>query len=218
MTDAPALARTPTAQEAFWSGDFGDAYVDRCRGAGLEATRLYLWSRILKRCGPIGSVTEFGANIGLNVKALRALLPQAHLHAVEINAKAAAQLRTLADDLGAVAVLEGSLLDTAPAAPSDLAFTCTVLIHIAPDALPQAYAQLARAAGRYAVICEYYNPSPVQVSYRGHEERLFKRDFAGEFLEAHREFHLLDYGFHYRRDPNFPMDDFTWFLMERRST
>jgi spore coat polysaccharide biosynthesis protein SpsF len=26
----------------------------------------------------------------------------------------------------------------------------------------------------------------------------------------------VDYGFAYRRDPNFPQDDITWFLLEKR--
>ncbi len=201
-----------TEQEDFWRGEFGDTYVERSQGEDLIATRTALWSSILKGCGPIGSVTEFGANIGLNLRALRTLLPNAKLSGVEINASAAAKLR----ELEGVEVLEGSLLDTAPAKPADLAFTCTVLIHINPERLADAYAQLARASARYAVICEYYNPAPVEVSYRGHAERLFKRDFAGEFMDAHPEFALRDYGFVYHRDPNFPADDFTWFLMERR--
>ncbi len=200
-----------TVQEQFWRGDFGDDYVDRCRGDALLAARLSLWTTILRTCGPISSITEFGANIGLNMHALHHLLPEAKLHGVEINTKAAAELQTL----GFVDVHEGSLLDTAPAQQSDLAFTCTVLIHINPAELPRAYAQIASAAGRYVVICEYYNPVPVQIRYRGHNERLFKRDFAGEFMDAHPEFQLRDYGFVYHRDPNFPADDFSWFLMER---
>ncbi len=200
-----------TAQEQFWRGDFGNEYVDRCRGEDALAARLYLWGKILRSCGPIESITEFGANIGLNLQALHGLAPQADLHGVEINTRAADELRAL----GFVEVLEGSLLDTAPAAKSDLAFTCTVLIHINPDELSRAYAQIAGATKRYAVICEYYNPSPVEIGYRGHTERLFKRDFAGEFMDAHPAFALRDYGFAYYRDPNFPMDDFSWFLMER---
>jgi spore coat polysaccharide biosynthesis protein SpsF len=27
---------------------------------------------------------------------------------------------------------------------------------------------------------------------------------------------LVDYGFAYHRDPNFPQDDITWFLLEKR--
>ena len=59
-------------------------------------------------------------------------------------------------------------------------------------------------------------PAPVAIPYRGHSDRLFKRDFAGEILDRHPQLQLVDYGFAYRRDPNFPQDDITWFLMEKR--
>lgn len=202
-----------TEQEQFWRGGFGDEYVDRCRGDKALAARLALWGRILQSTQSIGSITEFGANIGLNLQALHGLVPAARLHGVEINTKAAEELKAL----GFVDVHEGSLLDTAPEEQADLAFTCTVLIHINPDELPRAYAQIANATKRYAVICEYYNPSPVEIGYRGHSERLFKRDFAGEFMDAYPQFALRDYGFAYHRDPNFPMDDFSWFLLERQT-
>ena len=201
-----------TDQERFWAGDFGDEYVDRSQGAHHIASRTAMWSRILRSCSSLGSVTEFGANIGLNLRALRSLLPEAELTGVEINAKAAQILR----GEGTFTVLEGSLFDAVLSAPADLAFTCTVLIHINPDQLKTAYEQLARGSKRYVVISEYYNPTPAQVVYRGHSERLYKRDFAGDFLDAHPDFELRDYGFVYHRDPHFPVDDFTWFLMERR--
>lgn len=54
------------------------------------------------------------------------------------------------------------------------------------------------------------------IPYRGHEQRLFKRDFAGEMLDAYPDLRLVDYGFVYRRDPVFPADDLTWFLMEKK--
>jgi len=200
-----------TEQEEFWRGAFGDAYVERSQGPALVAARTALWARILKSCAGIETVTEFGANIGLNLRAMAALLPEARFTGIEINAGAARQLAALER----VTAIEGSMLDVAPEAHADLAFTCTVLIHINPERLPDAYARLAGAARRYAVICEYYNPSPVEVAYRGHAERLFKRDFAGEFMDAHPAFRLRDYGFVYHRDPTFPADDFTWFLMER---
>jgi len=44
---------------------------------------------------------------------------------------------------------------------------------------------------------------------------LFKRDFAGEMLDRYPALKLLDYGFVYRRDPLFPQDDMTWFLLEK---
>jgi spore coat polysaccharide biosynthesis protein SpsF len=110
----------------------------------------------------------------------------------------------------------GSLLDFHSDRTFDLTFTKGVLIHINPDRVADAYASLVRSSRRYVMVCEYYNPSPVEVTYRGHEHALFKRDFAGEILDAYPELRLVDYGFTYHRDPQFPLDDSTWFLMEKQ--
>ncbi|MGH3265470.1 MAG: pseudaminic acid biosynthesis-associated methylase, partial [Trebonia sp.] len=90
-----------------------------------------------------------------------------------------------------------------------------VLIHIAPDQLQRIYERLHMACGRYLLLAEYYNPSPVEVEYRGHSGRLFKRDFAGELMDRFADLRLRDYGFAYHRDPLFPADDVNWFLLER---
>ena len=79
------------------------------------------------------------------------------------------------------------------------------------------YRALHEATRRWILVCEYYNPSPVTIEYRGHNDRLFKRDFAGEILDAYPDLRLVDYGFAYRRDPAFPQDDITWFLMEKHN-
>jgi len=44
---------------------------------------------------------------------------------------------------------------------------------------------------------------------------LFKRDFAGEMLDRFKDLELLDYGFVYHRDNNFPQDDLNWFLLRK---
>jgi hypothetical protein len=87
---------------------------------------------------------------------------------------------------------------------------------ITPEVLPQVYDRLFAACGRYLLVAEYYNPAPVAIPYRGHSDRLFKRDFAGEIMDRHPRLQLVDYGFAYHRDPNFPQDDITWFLLEKR--
>ena len=97
----------------------------------------------------------------------------------------------------------------------DLSLIKGVLIHINPDMLPVVYEKLYNASRRFVLVCEYYNPSPVAISYRGHSDRLFKRDFAGEMMDKYPDLKLVDYGFAYRRDPAFPQDDITWFLMEK---
>jgi len=201
-----------TEQEAFWSGEFGDEYSIRNTGAGWVAANTALFTKILARTSRVESVIEFGANIGLNLQALRHLLPEARLGAVEINASAVATLRGWG---GCEEIIHDSILNCEPTNTYDLSFTKGVLIHINPDELASVYERLYRSSYRYVLVVEYYNPSPVEIPYRGHSGRLFKRDFAGEMLDMYSDLRLVDYGFVWKRDPNFPQDDATWFLMEK---
>lgn len=203
-----------TVQEDFWAGDFGDDYISRNEGDGLLASNLNFFAQALRRAGQVTSCIEFGANIGMNLRALKLLYPQMKQRGIEINAEAA---KILGDFLGAHHVYHGSLFDYSHADPVDLVLTKGVLIHISPEMLPVSYQKLYEATRRWVLICEYYSPSPVGIPYRGHVDRLFKRDFAGEMLEMFANLKLVDYGFIYRRDPAFPQDDITWFLMEKLS-
>jgi pseudaminic acid biosynthesis-associated methylase len=211
MSHAPK-ARTP--QETFWAGEFGTAYIDRNAGEQLLASNLHFFSTALRAAGAVASCLEFGANIGMNLRALRLLYPQLQVRAVEINPQAA---RILGETIGAGNVHEGSLFDYTATEQFDLVLVKGVLIHLNPDRLPDAYARVYEAAKRFVLLCEYYNPSPMAIPYRGHTDRLFKRDFAGEMLDRYADLRLVDYGFAYRRDPAFPQDDITWFLMEKTS-
>lgn len=199
-----------TEQEEFWAGEFGEEYTDRNQGAVLHAANLSLFSKILPRMSSMDSALELGANRGLNLHALRQLRPSAELAGVEINPRA---VEILTHD--GFTAHQGSILEFKATQTWDLVFTKGVLIHINPDALPRVYDLMHAASKKYILVAEYYNPSPVDISYRGHEGRLFKRDFAGELLERHSDVRIVDYGFLYRRDPVFPQDDITWFLMEK---
>ncbi len=198
-------------QEAFWAGTFGDEYIKRNEEDRWLSLNVALFARILPATRDVESVLELGANIGLNLRAIRLLKPAVRLAAVEINGEAIERLAALGLDK----IHHGSLLSFRPDEVYDLVFTKGVLIHVAPDDLPTAYDALYRSSRRYVMVMEYYNPSPVELSYRGHDGRLFKRDFAGELLDRFPDLKLLDYGFAYHRDPNFPLDDITWFLLER---
>lgn len=207
------MSTRKTEQEIFWEGEFGNEYVTRNQSANLIASNTHLFAKVLARTHGIGSVIEFGANIGNNLKALRHLLPNAELAGIEINSLAAEQLNTW----GEAEVFHESVLEFEAARQWDMALIKGVLIHISPDCLPEVYDRLHRTAGRYICIVEYYNPSPVEVSYRGHVNRPFKRDFAGEMLDRFPDLRVVDYGFAWRRDPVFPLDDCSWFLLEKRS-
>lgn len=205
------MADFQTEQETFWAGEFGDQYIGRNPGAKEMGARLAMFARIMARTRGVDSIIEFGANIGNNLRVLHQMFPGIELAAVEINEKAVNVLT----DWGKAQVHHRSILDFAPEKCFDLAFVSGVLIHINPDALPTVYGRLHAASQRYVCLIEYYNPTPVEVSYRGHDDRLFKRDFAGEMMARFPGLRLLDYGFVYHGDPNFPLDDLTWFLLEK---
>lgn len=201
-----------TPQEQFWAGEFGDEYPTRNVGPQVLAANLSLFARVLTGKHAPETVLELGANIGMNLKALSLLFPSAKLSAVEINAKAAQTL----GKIESVEVFNESILTWNPAPRKwDLVLIKGVLIHMNPDALVEVYEKLAAASARQVLICEYFNPVPVEVTYRGHAERMYKRDWCAEFLNHTSQFRLIDYGFVYRHDPAFPDDDFNWFLLER---
>ncbi|MFK7766764.1 MAG: pseudaminic acid biosynthesis-associated methylase [Mariniblastus sp.] len=201
-----------TEQEKFWAGEFGESYQQRNEGEGWIAANTAFFSKIFSCCGPVRSVTELGPNIGLNLMAIRSLLPSVELTGVEISESACEQLRKNAPGVN---VVNSSILEWEPKTEADLVFTKGVLIHINPDELPSIYELMYRASKRYLLVAEYYNPTPQMIPYRGHDNRLFKRDFAGEILDQFPDVRLRDYGFAWRRDPNFPQDDLTWFLLEK---
>jgi len=205
--------RFETDQEAFWAGEFGTKYIERNQGDALLASNLNFFTRALRATRHVKSCIEFGANIGMNLKALKLLYPTQEQFGIEINPEAS---QKLAECIPPVHVYQSSILDFHPTATQDLSLIKGVLIHINPEALPKVYDKLVAATSSYLLVAEYYNPFPVAVPYRGHSDRLFKRDFAGEIMDRHPQMKLVDYGFAYRRDPNFPQDDITWFLMEKK--
>ena len=201
-----------TEQEEFWQGNFGNEYIDRNQSDILLASNTSFFSKVFNRTGKIDSIMEFGCNIGMNLKAIRALLPESNLSGIEINKRAV-------DDLnkwkGKAHVIEGSILDIELDTRFDLTLIKGVLIHINPERLDDVYTRLYNFSDKYICIAEYYNPTPVAIPYRGYDNRLFKRDFAGELMSKYSDLELVDYGFLYQNDPIFPQDDITWFLMKK---
>ena len=200
-----------TEQEKFWVGKFGDDYIERSNRPYAISSNIALFSRIFSRTKSIESVIEFGANLGRNLVVIKELMPHAELSAVEINQKAVEKLKLLDVEK----VYCQSILDYAVDYERDFVFTKGVLIHINPDRLQDVYDLLYKTSRRYICLAEYYNPTPVKVDYRGHKNKLFKRDFAGEMLDRFKDLELLDYGFVYHRDNNFPQDDLNWFLLRK---
>lgn len=205
----------PTSQLDAWRGEFGDDYVDRNEVSDdALAARVAMWTRILRPLeeDPPHSILEIGANIGVNLRALRGLTT-ARLMALEPNAGAR---RRLVDD--GVAAQDDVYDGFAAAIPltsgaADMVFTSGVLIHIAPDDLLASCAEVHRVAGKYIVCIEYFSDRPEEVRYRGRDGLLFKRDYGDFWMTQFSDLELVDYGFFWRRATG--LDNLTWWLFRK---
>ena len=201
-----------TEQEEFWSGEFGDQYANRNSSEQIIAGNLNLFSKIISNTTNVESVLEFGANIGMNLVALKQLLPSSRFTAIEINKSACEAL----SKYSWLNVKNESALSLEMNDKFSFVLSKGLLIHINPSELNNFYKTIYNTSSKYICLVEYYNPTPVEINYRGHSNKLFKRDFAGEMLKMFPDLKLLKYGFSYHLDNNFPQDDLNWFLMEKQ--
>jgi len=204
-----------TEQEKFWAGQFGEDYIARNEATPDNISgNLFFFAKILPKLERRpDSIIEFGSNIGVNLRAIRLLQPQAHLTAIEINKSAVTRLR---EDNVAHEVIHSSLLEFSPTRKYKLSFIKGVMIHISPSQLVDLCHKLAGSSSDYVLIAEYYNRRSEKVEYRGHENKLFRSDFGGLFLDTCADFSLVDYGFSYYRDQFEQQDDLTWWLFQRK--
>lgn len=201
---------------AFWKGEFGNDYCAR-NAPNLKnvASRTALWSTILSKINhrhPLNRILEVGCNTGVNIRSLKRLT-DAELFAVEPN------------DIARQSVITEGLLDASHIVDGaanklpfednqfDLAFTSGVLIHVPPADLEQSMKEIYRVSKKYIYCSEYFSDQPTEVSYRGHEGVLFKRDFGSLYLDLFPNLQCVDYGFQWKRMTG--EDNLTWWLFSK---
>lgn len=177
MSTARVDTSGQTAQTRVWQGEFGRAYTDRntLEMAELDA----LWSRnygvsrsainqmFLEGIPRSATFLEVGCNVGNQLVLLQAQ-GYTQLTGIELQSYALARARSR---LKGIALEQGSAL----ALPFedqafDVVFTSGVLIHIAPDDLPQAMREIHRCARHYIWGAEYFSPELTAVNYRGNDD------------------------------------------------
>lgn len=205
-----------TAQLLFWRGEFGGDYIERnsANAQNLRA-RVAMWSEIMRSVSgvPPRSILEVGSNIGNNLRALQALTG-AKLYAVEPNAQARAVL--LQDGVVEPDCAFEGIAANIPLADHtvEMAFTCGVLIHIHPDDLLASCKEIYRVSSQYIACVEYFSDKPEMIPYRGHDDRLFKRDFGGFWMDKFPDLRVLGCGFLWKRITG--LDNLTWWIFEKR--
>ena len=198
-----------TEQEKFWSSTFGNNYTNR----NLSIDRFkFIGKDLINNNVKVKSVIELGANIGLNLDIIKKIYPKIRICGVEINQKAFNILKMK------YASVNTSILEYKTKNTFDLVILSLVLIHQNPRFLHQIYKKIYNLSKKYIYISEYFNPTPIEVKYRGHKNKLFKRDFAKEIWSKFPKLKLINYGFRWSEDPFFEKnscDNQTWFLFKK---
>jgi pseudaminic acid biosynthesis-associated methylase len=199
-------------QEEFWANEFGNNYIERNSDKEYLASNIVFFSKIFSQNQvKLKSVLELGCNVGMNLLALKEIFPSLNINAIDINEKAIQSLQKSQKNFNLQCT---SINNFQTKEKFDLVFTKGVLIHLNPNDLDKIYEKIYNLSKEYILICEYYNPTPCSIPYRGNNDKLFKRDFAGEILNKYSNLKLVNYGFAYNRDV-FSQDDLTWFLIKK---
>ncbi|OGY92015.1 MAG: methyltransferase type 11 [Candidatus Komeilibacteria bacterium RIFCSPLOWO2_02_FULL_48_11] len=186
-----------TKQQNFWKSDFGQAYtersiyapesLDKFYQATYNTTRSEMNSYFLKDL-VIASILEVGCNVG---NQLRLLQQQGYsnLTGIEIQSHAVKRARELTKGIN---IIEGSAF-ALPFKDSsfDLVFTTGVLIHISPNDIKAALAEIYRVSKKYIWGFEYFSDQYQSIEYRGHKDRLWKADFSKIYLDAFPDLRMM---------------------------
>lgn len=187
-----------TAQIAEWSGQFGREYTDRNHLLREELDQLHrkrygksraeLNARFLQGIPCQSRILEVGCNSGNQLELLQSMGFE-NLCGIELQEYALEQARLR---LPGIDLQQATAFQIPHATASfDLTFTSGVLIHIAPSDLPKALSEIHRCSRNYIWGMEYYSPSSTEVLYRGHQQLLWKSDFASLYLKQFSDLELV---------------------------
>lgn len=194
--------------EELWSGNFGDAYVER--NLKVSAGRKSFWDMLLSEL-PINSVLEVGCNIGANIQWIAQKLPRKNIFGVDINEKSLQIARTHNEHTN---ILWGQARDL-PFRDNwfDLTFTTGVLIHQPLEILPVVMREVFRCSKRYILCGEYYADQLTEIHYRGQAGALFKQNYGELYLGLFPELKLIKKGFLPKEEGGW--DDVTYWIFEK---
>lgn len=188
-----------TDQIRTWTGDFGREYTDRNAQTPAELDDFYrenygrsrfdLNEHFLRGVPKHARVLEVGCNMGTQLLLLKQM-GYTRLCGIEIQDYA---LKLARVRLEGVQLIQASALSIPfPDQHFDLVFTSGVLIHIAPPDLPHALSEIHRCSRSWIWGFEYYSHEPTEICYRGHNNLLWKMDYASRYLNQFADLELVE--------------------------
>ena len=187
-----------TKQMEEWAGKFGEEYTNRNVMSPDEFEKL-LRSRIgFSRTEQIDeflsdleldNILEVGSSVG-NQLLLLQKKGFKNLYGIELNRYAVEKSKERTKGKG-IDIIQGSAFDIPfKDAYFDL-FTSGVLIHISPQDINDVLDEIYRCSKRYIWGSEYFSEDYIKVDYRGHNELLWKTNFAKLYLDRFPDLQLV---------------------------
>jgi pseudaminic acid biosynthesis-associated methylase len=185
-------------QIEFWNGEFGKEYTDRNSRSFEEWDKFYFntWSKtkIEMNRDFIGSLSkdskilEVGCNNGIQLKGMQRMGFK-NLYGLELQTYAAEQAKKNTENIN---IICGSGFDI-PFKDNYFDVVCTngMLIHISPDNLQAIFTEMYRCSKKYIWGFEYYAEEITGINYRGHENYLWKADYASLFMKYFPDLSLV---------------------------
>ena len=186
-----------TEQIKEWTGKFGEEYTDRNTLNLVELDELSHNKTGFSRTEQINEfLSDLGLNnileVGSNVGNQLLLLQKngfKNLNGIEINWYAVEKAKERTKEIN---IIQGSAFDIPfKDAYFDLIFTSGVLIHISPQDINRVLDEIYRCSKKYIWGSEYFATEYVQVDYRGHNELLWKTNFAELYLDRFPDLQLV---------------------------
>ena len=187
-----------TEQAKEWSGPFGKDYTDRNaltveqmderfrRQHGISRSELY--GLFLGEIDRSIKILEVGSNIGNQLGCLERMGFE-KLYGIELQYYAIALSKSKGKDNQ---VIQASAFDIPfKGGCFDLVFTSGVLIHIHPNDIGDVLDEIYRCTRSFILGFEYYADELTKVLYRGHENLLWKRNFAQLYLQKFSSLQLV---------------------------
>ena len=187
-----------TEQMHTWLGDFGREYTDRNTLTREEMEALYkqtygftrtaLNKIALEGLDRSMRILEVGANVGVQLSLLQNMGCR-NLYGIELQSYAVELAKSRTQNIN---IIQGSAFDI-PFKDKyfDLVFTSGVLIHIHPDDVSEAMAEIHRCTKKYIWGLEHYADGYREIIYRGRKNLLWNVDYARSYLNLFPDLELL---------------------------
>jgi len=210
---------TNEQQREFWSGKFGDFYINRNKSID-EVNESYeketgvtieeIFHKFFDKIERKSKILELGCNVGLNLEILQKM-GFGNLYGLELNKKA---LKIARERYPKFTFINSSIEDYESKTTFNLVYTAGVLIHINPLILNSIIKKIISLTKEYIFGFEYYADRLVEIKYRGYSNVCWKQNFPLLFQQLFNDIDVVkEEKFHYK---NKDLTDIAYLLRKKQ--